>query len=101
MISTPSTRAAFRILTSTPAAAIRTHLGVIRDQPVERLGAPPPEISAYRRQKIAQLYGTINPDTGKKWKQRELGALLKISQVAVRKHLRALRGGRYHRGGDR
>ena len=90
--------AALRILESTPPERIRTHVAhpPIRISVLQ--GRPKGDLPAKRRATIAELRGQINPATGAKWKQREIGALLGISQVAVRKHMRALDGGKY-RGG--
>lgn len=83
-----------RLLERIPRERITTHEAP--PPPFERAlqGRPRGNLPARRRATIAELRGQINAETGKRWTQYDLAALLGISQVAVRKHMRALDGKR-------
>jgi hypothetical protein len=95
VISTHFTRAHLRILAAIPPERIRTHEQKFV-QEVVRPGRPKGDLPQRRRETIRQLRGSINPATGKRWTQRAIGNLLGISVIAVRKHMRVLRGQNYN-----
>lgn len=86
-----------RLMETLPRERIRTHEARQFHEP-ERIGAPPAHVSANRREMIAKLYGTINPETGLPWRQREVAKIMGITIQSVRKHLRVLGGKPYNWG---